>query len=130
MCLTINDDNIKYTHVLPPSQGATTSTITAASFDPFFDTEQQRSEFLTYPIRFLSDHRSIPMNSVRIRVRQAVRNQLWEELSSEKEIKVDLPYSTAAAATAEVIIVIESDVYDAVGHGNEWWMDGWMDGWR
>ena len=58
------------------------------------------------------------MNSIRIRVRQAaLRNQLWEELS-EKEIKVALPYPTAAA-TAEVIIVIESDVYDAVGHGNE-----------
>ena len=39
------------------------------------------------------------------------------------EIKVALPYSTAA--TVEVIIVIESDVYDAVVHGNEWWMDGW-----
>ena len=64
----------------------------------------------------------IPVNSVRIRVRQALRNQLWE-LSSEKEIKVALPYSTAAA-TAEVIIVIKSEVYDAVGHGNEWWMDG------
>ena len=33
-------------------------------------------------------------------------------------------YSTAAT---EVIIVIESEVYDAVGHGNEWWMDGWME---
>ena len=48
----------------------------------------------------------------------ALRNQLWEELSSEKEIKVALPYSTAAA-TAEVIIVIKSEVYDAVVHGNE-----------
>ena len=50
------------------------------------------------------------------RVRQAVRKQLWEELR-EKEIKVALPYRTAA--TVEVIIVIESDVYDAAVHGNE-----------
>ena len=58
------------------------------------------------------------MSSVRMgRVRQAVRKQLWEELR-EKEIKVALPYPTAA--TAEVIIVIESDVNDdAVGHCNE-----------
>ena len=65
------------------------------------------------------------MSSVRMgRVRQAaVRKQLWE--LSEKEIKVALPYRTAA--TAEVIIVIESDVYDAVVHCNEW-MDEWMDG--
>ena len=96
VCLTIDDDNIQYTHVLPPCQGATTTTtITAACFYPSFDTEQQRSENLPSPIRFLSDHRSIPMNSVRIRVRQAaLRNQLWEELSSEKEIKVTLPYRT------------------------------------
>ncbi len=58
------------------------------------------------------------MSSVRMgRVRQAVRKQLWEELR-EKKIKVDLPYPTAA--TAEVIIVIESNVYDdAVVHFNE-----------
>jgi hypothetical protein len=82
--------------------------------------EQQRSEVLPSPIRLLSDHRSMPMSSVRMgRVRQAaLRKQLWEELR-EKEIKVDLPYSTAAATT-EVIIVIESDVYDdAVDHCNE-----------
>jgi len=58
------------------------------------------------------------MSSVRMgRVRQAVRKQLWEELSG-KEIKVALPYRTAA--TTEVIIVIEYDVYDdAVVHCNE-----------
>ena len=52
-CLTLNDDNIQYTHVLPPSQGATTATttsITVACFDPSFDTEQQRSEVLPSPI--------------------------------------------------------------------------------
>ena len=49
------------------------------------------------------------MSSVRMgRVRQAVRKQLWEELR-EVEIKVAL----------KVIIVIESDVDDAVVHGNE-----------
>ena len=50
-----------------PSQGAAT-TITAVCFDPSFDTEQQRSEVLPYP-RLLSDHRSIPMSCVRMRVR-------------------------------------------------------------
>ena len=58
-----------------------------ASIHPSFDTEQQRSEVLPYP-RLLSDHRSIPMSSVRMRVRP-LRKQLWE-LSSEKEIKVEL----------------------------------------
>ena len=51
-----------------PSQGAAT-TITAVCFDPSFDTEQQRSEVLPYPIRLLSDHRSIPMSCVRMWVR-------------------------------------------------------------
>jgi len=71
-----------------PSQGAAT-TITAVCFDPSFDTEQQRSEVLPYPIRLLSDHRSIDPNEQCQDVSKALRNQLWE-LSSEKEIKVDL----------------------------------------
>jgi len=71
-----------------PSQGAAT-TITAVCFDPSFDTEQQRSEVLPYPIRLLSDHRSIDPNELCQDVSKALLNQLWE-LSSEKEIKVDL----------------------------------------
>ena len=70
------------------SQGAAT-TITAVCFDPSFDTEQQRSEVLPYPIRLLSDHRSIDSNEQCQDVSKALRNQLWE-LSSEKEIKVEL----------------------------------------
>ena len=55
------------------------------------------------------------MSSVRMgRVRQAVRKQLGTEWEGNQG---DPTYRTAA--TAEVIIVIEYDVYDAVVHGNE-----------
>ena len=81
--------------------------------------EQQRSEVLPYPIRFLSDHRSIDLNeqcqdgASKTGCSQAVMG------GTEGEGNQGGPtYRTAA--TAEVIIVIESDVYDdAVGHCNE-----------
>ena len=46
MCLTINDDNIQYTHVLPSSQGATT-TIATACFDTSFDTAEKWGSYLS-----------------------------------------------------------------------------------
>jgi hypothetical protein len=46
VCLTINDDNIQYTHVLPSSQGATT-TIATACFDTSFDTAEKWGSYLS-----------------------------------------------------------------------------------
>jgi hypothetical protein len=97
VCLTINDDNIQYTHVLPSSQGATTTTIATACFDPSFVTTEKWGSYLS--------------------------EVTYCQIIDRSQLAV-LPYRTAA--TVEVIIVIESDVYDGVGHWNKW-MDGWME---
>ena len=48
VCLTINDDNIQYTHVLPSSQGAATATTIATTcFDLSFDTAEKWGSYLS-----------------------------------------------------------------------------------